>query len=96
MTLLKILWTDRAEKDLISQESFIAKDKPRVAVEQIDRLITRAASLADYAEQGRAGRVKGTRELVVSGTPFILVYRVRPARIEILRVLHGKQKYYKP
>jgi toxin ParE1/3/4 len=44
---------------------------------------------------GRAGRKKGTRELVISRTPFIVVFRVksRAARIEILRVLHSSRRY---
>jgi len=54
--------------------------------------------LSEHPEAGRSGRRRGTRELVISGTPFILIYRVRarPARVEILRVLHGKQKWPNP
>ena len=41
---------------------------------------------------GRPGRVKGTRELVISSTPFVLVYRLKGGqRIEVLRLLHGSQ-----
>lgn len=92
---MNIRWTDRAEKDRNSQETFIAADNPRAAVEQIDSVMARVASLADHPEQGRPGRRRGTRELVVPGTPFVVVYRLqaRPERVEILRVLHGKQKY---
>jgi toxin ParE1/3/4 len=42
---------------------------------------------------GRAGRVPGTRELVIAGTPFIIPYRVAENTIQILRVLHGKRKW---
>jgi toxin ParE1/3/4 len=45
---------------------------------------------------GRSGRVADTRELVISRTPFIVVYRVTPTRIEILRVLHGAQAWPRP
>jgi toxin ParE1/3/4 len=37
--------------------------------------------------------VPGTRELVVTGTPFIVVYRVEAATVVILRVLHGAQRW---
>jgi toxin ParE1/3/4 len=42
--------------------------------------------------------VKGTRELVIGRTPFIVVYRVKPKakRIELLRVLHGSQQWPRP
>jgi len=45
--------------------------------------------LAQYPLMGREGRVRGTRELVIIGSPFIVVYRVTKTRIEILRLLHG-------
>jgi toxin ParE1/3/4 len=51
--------------------------------------------LGDFTEAGRPGRKRGTRELVISRTPLVVVYRIRPKmqRIEILRVLHGAQRW---
>ena len=51
--------------------------------------------LSEYPKIGRRGRAAGTRELVIARTPFIVVYRVRqkPERVEIIRVLHGAQKW---
>jgi toxin ParE1/3/4 len=37
--------------------------------------------------------VEGTRELVVSGTPYIVVYRVMGKVITVLRVLHGARQW---
>lgn len=92
---MKVHWTERAEIDRDSQEAFISKDNPRAALDQIDRVMARVAALAEHPEQGRPGRRRGTRELVVTGTPFLVVYRLRArsARIEILRVLHGAQQW---
>ena len=42
---------------------------------------------------GRPGRLPHTRELVVSGTPFIIPYTVTGRGIEIIAVLHGSQKW---
>jgi toxin ParE1/3/4 len=42
---------------------------------------------------GREGRVVGTRELVVQGTPFIVAYRVGRAEVEILAVMHAGRKW---
>jgi len=51
------------------------------------------ARLAEYPAMGRSGRVPGTRELVVVGTPYIIPYRVRGDRVEILRVFHAARKW---
>ena len=42
---------------------------------------------------GRAGRVPGTRELVVANTPFLMAYAIEEARIVILAVYHGAQRW---
>lgn len=49
--------------------------------------------LIDRPEMGRAGRKPGTRELVISRTPFIVIYRLHGERIELLRLLHGVQRW---
>jgi toxin ParE1/3/4 len=50
-------------------------------------------TLARFPDSGRPGRVTGTRELVVTQTPFIVAYRRRGDAIEILSVLHGRQRW---
>ena len=52
-----------------------------------------AARLLDNPALGRPGRVPGTRELVVAGTPYILPYRVQGEIIQILHVLHGARRW---
>jgi toxin ParE1/3/4 len=42
---------------------------------------------------GRPGRVTGTRELVISGTPFVVIYRLQEQSIEVLRLLHSAQQW---
>ena len=39
---------------------------------------------------GRPGSIEGTRELVISGTPYIVAYRVTV--IEVLFVQHGARE----
>ena len=47
----------------------------------------------DNPDAGRAGRVPGTRELIIGGTPFILPYRVKDDTLQVLRVLHSSRKW---
>ena len=49
--------------------------------------------LAARLHIGRSGRVIGTRELVVSGTPYVIPYRVKEDRLEWIAVFHGKQRW---
>jgi plasmid stabilization system protein ParE len=51
--------------------------------------------LAGHLHIGRSGRLTGTRELVVSGTPYIIPYRVKEDRLELIAVFHGHQKWPK-
>ncbi|MEI8119137.1 MAG: type II toxin-antitoxin system RelE/ParE family toxin [Methylophilaceae bacterium] len=72
---------------------YIAKDNLSAALSQLDEIEGQTDRLADYPKLGRPGRVKGTRELVVSRTPFIVVYRIKGEMVQILRVLHGAQQW---
>jgi len=49
--------------------------------------------LSLYPFLGRSGRVAGTRELIVAGTPFIVPYRIRDDVVEILSVLHAARRW---
>src|SRR5437868_4762505 len=51
--------------------------------------------LAQMPNLGRPGRVPGTRELVVPGTRYVIPYRVRAERLEIIAVFHGRQRWPK-
>jgi addiction module RelE/StbE family toxin len=46
-----------------------------------------------FPEMGRPGRIEGTRELVISRTPYIAAYRIAGDTVRILRVLHGAQQW---
>ena len=88
-----VVWLPRAIADRDAQVDYIAQDKPLAAIEQGDRIVEQVVLLAQHPEMGRVGRRRGTRELVISRTPFIVVYRIKSERIELLRVLHGAQKW---
>lgn len=92
---MNIVWLPRARANRAHAIDYIAKDSPRAALDQLGEIEQQSDMLADHPEIGRVGRRRGTRELVINRTPFILVYRVRAKakRIEILRLLHGAQKY---
>ncbi len=71
----------------------IAQDNPGAAYAMHEAVLRRVGQLAEYPHVGRPGRVQGTRELVISGTPYIVVYRPTAEDVIILRVLHGAQQW---
>lgn len=73
--------------------NYIAQDNVQAALNQLDEIERQTGLLVTQPKMGRVGRVKGTRELVISRTPFIAVYRIMGKRIEILRFLHGAQNW---
>ena len=49
--------------------------------------------LMQHPQMRRPGRLRGTRELVISRTPFVVIYRVKGSRIEVIRLLHSSQQW---
>ncbi|MDQ0024930.1 toxin ParE1/3/4 [Variovorax paradoxus] len=70
---------------------FIEQDDPRAAIAVDERIATQVLLLLKFPEGGRPGRVKGTRELIVRRTPYIVAYRVAKDCVRILRILHSTQ-----
>lgn len=90
---MKIKWVRLALDDLNQAGEFIGPDNPEAARRVLRRIWDATNMLTDHPHAGRAGRVPGTRELVIAGTPFIIPYRVVEDTVQILRVLHGKRKW---
>lgn len=90
---MELKWTPSALDDLDAAAEFIAQDNPRAATATAGQVLQSVEYLARYPNLGRVGRVRGTRELVVSGTPFVCVYRVRLDIVQVLRVLHHARKW---
>ena len=89
---MRVRWLRTALHDLASEIDFIAADNPEAAARVSLRIRASVERLAEFPEMGRAGRVPLTRELVVAGTPWIVIYRAGTS-VEILRVLHASQRW---
>lgn len=90
---MTLAWLKRAINDRDAQLDYIAQDNPLAAVTQGDRIDEQVDTLLRHPQMGRPGRKQGTRELVIGRTPFIVVYRLKSKRIELLRLLHGAQQW---
>ena len=90
---MTIVWSRAALLDIDEIGDFLAAIDPVVERRTLARIQARATALAIYSGLGRPGRVLGTRELVVSGTSFVLVYRERRGGVEIANILHGARRW---
>jgi plasmid stabilization system protein ParE len=59
----------------------------------LNRVFFAVEQLEAYPASGRLGRVPETRELVIPSTPFLIAYRIRTRKVEILSLLHGARKW---
>ena len=90
---MRLTWSAFALADRDGIFDYIEAENPAAAVAIDARIVAAARRLLDFPESGRPGRVSGTRELVVTGTPYIAAYTVAAEAIRILRVLHGAQQW---
>jgi toxin ParE1/3/4 len=90
---VRIVWSLTAERNLDAIWEYIAQDNIDAADRMAEKLRVAANNLIDYPRMGRAGRSHGTRELIVSGTPYILIYAASKVRVDIARIVHSKQDW---
>ena len=90
---MKAVWTQAAIRDLSKAKEYIDRDNPQAAREIALKIVDATERIIQFPQVGRAGRVGGTRELVVAGTQHLIVYRLKKNAIHLLRVLHGRQRW---
>jgi toxin ParE1/3/4 len=88
-----LVWTPRAREQRREAIEFIAQENPAAALDQLDEIEKQTDILLQHPEIGRPGRRKGTRELVISRTHFVVIYRIKAKRIDIVRMLHTSQAW---
>ena len=92
---MKIVWSRRAVKHLTAVRDYIAKENPEAARQIAARILEDVERLVQHPYLGRPGRIAGTRELVIPSTNFIIPYRIKGERLELIAVFRGRQKWPK-
>ena len=90
---MQIRWTAPAAAALESITDLVARENSRAAFEIAQRIRFAADLLAEHPRMGRAGRIRGTRELVILGIPYIVPYRIKGHEVHILSVYHTSRKW---
>lgn len=93
MTRRRLIVSPQFLRRLEDIRARIAPDNPAAATRVIELIRTAMRRLPASPAIGRPGRVEGTRELVIAGTPYIVPYRVQDDIVEIITVLHSAQRW---
>ena len=89
---VEIVWSVLAQTRLPEIRSYVAEDKPEAAARLALRIVSVVEALSEHPFLGRTGAEPGIRELVIGGTPYTVLYRVRAGRVMISTIWHGAQR----
>ena len=90
---MKVVWSPEARQDLREIHLYLAAENPQAARALQNRIKQAVRLLCDNPRIGRPGRVPGTRELLISGTSYIVPYQIGTKRLDLLRVYHMARKW---
>jgi len=90
---MEIIWRPIAIEDVEEARRYIARDNPAAADRVVLAIRSAVGRLGNFPHLGRPGRVERTRELVVTGTPYIVAYAVVNEQLMILSVVHGARNW---
>jgi toxin ParE1/3/4 len=86
-------WTREAAADLERIADYLFEHVPERAAELVRAVYDAPASLLEFPHRGRPGKKAGTRELVISALPYVVVYTVQGDVVFVVRILHGAQQW---
>lgn len=90
---MKVVWTRLALADAETAIKHISDDSPAAGERMRERIKEAVEALRRHPEIGRTGRLEGTRELVIAGTPFIAGYVVERDTVEVFALIHGARRW---
>jgi len=89
---VEITWSAVVRGRLREIRSYIARDKPEAAERLAVRIVALVEVLRNHPYLGHVGAEPGIRELVVAGTPHIILYRVQGRQVTINTIWHAAQR----
>lgn len=96
MKSVEIVWSPLARARLQEIRANVTLDNPAAAERLATRIVAVVEALRNHPRLGRAGAEPGIRELIIGGTPYVILYRLRRERVIISTIWHTAQKKYTP
>jgi toxin ParE1/3/4 len=91
--LIELRWTEAAVADLERIADYLFEQTPEHAARVVRSIYDAPAKLQEFPYLGRPGRVDGTRELVLTALPYLVIYVHTGEVIHLARILHGAQRW---
>lgn len=89
---MQVVWLKSALNNLDEIAEYISQENPQAASQVVDLIVEQVNQLTAQPALGRSGRVVGTRELVVSNTHYLVPYRIKNNKVQVLRVFHTSRR----
>ena len=91
---MRLRFSSQALNDLDGIYDFVWRERPMAAARILERVRASSEQLRFHPHIGRKGSVDGTRELVVRGLPYIIVYLIDEAAgsVVLLAIVHGTRQ----
>ena len=92
--MTELVWLPRAQRELQDILEYYSRDAGQaVAIRLIQRIVRSAEILLDFPRLGKPSQyMEQVRELQVPQLPFLVPYRLRDSRIEILTVFDERRQ----
>jgi toxin ParE1/3/4 len=90
---MHLRWSEAAATDLERLSDYLFVHAPDRASRLVMSIYEAPEQLLSFPHRGRPGESAGTRELVLSPLPWVVVYDVRDDVIHVVRLLHGAQRW---
>ncbi|WP_095149160.1 type II toxin-antitoxin system RelE/ParE family toxin [Pseudomonas sp. Irchel s3a18] len=88
---MRVEWLRTALKNIDDEATYLALENPKTATDFVKAIFASVEQLSRFPAMGREGRLPGTREWVLPAPPYLIPYRVRQGRLQILRVFHTRR-----
>lgn len=85
---MRVEWLRTALKNLDDEAACISMENPGAAADFVQAVLASVDHLARFPATGREGRIPGTREWAMPDRPYLIPYRVRQGRLQVLRIFH--------
>ena len=90
---MRIEWSANALADRRALIEYLETRSIAAAILIDDRVDAAFELLRDFPEAGRIGRIAGTRELVVHGTPYLAAYCIENDTVVVLALIHAARDW---